>query len=129
MRAQMSVKRFVECHKFIWQYIANELEKRTSHSVSHLKAIAVEKLLENDMIDSLEYKIVSLNNNCFLCSHFERCFYCPLGRCNCRGSLYAEATIYRKIEAAEKIRDIVDYLLEREEDSIFIYERFSENVQ
>ena len=84
MRVQMSVKRFVECHKFIWQYIANELEKGTSHSVSHLKAIAVEKLLKNDMIDSLECGIVSLNNNCFLCSHFKRCSDCPLGGCNCR---------------------------------------------
>ena len=121
MRAQMSVKRFVECHKFIWQYIANELEKGIGHSVSHLRKIAVEKLLENGAIDSLEYKIVSLNNNCFLCAHFEMCFYCPLRECNCRGSLYAEATIYRKTDAAEKIRDIVDYMLEREEDSIFIY--------
>lgn len=122
MRAQMSVKRFVECHKFIWQYVVNELEKETCHSVDQLKAIAVEKLLENDMIDSIEYKIVSLNYNCFLCSHFERCIYCPLGSCNFRESLYAEATIYGKIDVAEKIRDSVDYLLERKEDSIFIYD-------
>lgn len=122
MRAQMSVKRFVECHRFIWQYIVNELKNGTSHSVSNLRAKAVKKLFDNDMIDSIEYEIVSLNNNCFLCSHFERCFYCPLRCCNSRRSLYAEVTIYRKINAAEKIRDIVDYLLERKEDSIFIYE-------
>ena len=118
----MSVKRFVECHRFIWQYIVNELKNGTSHSVSNLRAKAVKKLFDDDMIDFIEYEIVSLNNNCFLCAHFERrCSDCPLRRCNCRGSLYAEVTIYRNIDAAKKIRDAVNYMLEREEDSIFIY--------
>ena len=120
MRVQMSVKRFVECHKFVWQYVINELEQGTIIPVPCLKARAVKEMLESDMLDTAEYMILTLNNNCFLCAHFRRCYRCPIENCFLENSLYSRA-VNEEINAAEKIRDIVDYLLERKEDSIFIY--------
>lgn len=120
MRAQMSVKRFVECHKFVWQYVINELEQGTISHVPVLKARAVKEMLESDMIDTAEYMILTLNNNCFLCAHFRRCYRCLLGKCAFVNSLYNRA-VNGEINAAEKIRDIMDFALEWKEDSIFIY--------
>ena len=121
MRAQMSVKRFVECHKFVWQYVINELEQGTLIPVHYLKARAVKEMFESYMIDTAEYTILTLNNNCFLCAHFRRCYSCPIENCFSGNSLYGRA-VNGEINAAKKIRDAVNYMLERKEDSIFIYE-------
>lgn len=120
MRAQMSVERYVECHKFVWQYVINELEQGTVVPVRCLKARAVKEMLESDMIDTAEYMILTLNNYCFLCAHFRKCYRCPLGSCAFGNPLYSRA-VDGEIHAAEKIRDIMDFVLEWEEGSIFIY--------
>lgn len=120
MHVYMSVKRFLECHKFIWQYVINELEQGTITTVPCLKARAVKEMFESDMIDTAEYMILTLNNNCFLCAHFRKCFRCILGSCAFGSSLYSSA-VNGQIDSAEKIRDIMDFVLEWEEDSIFIY--------
>lgn len=106
---QMSIERFRDVHKLIWNTVighASEVSSRET-SVYFLKQVGIETAYNKGMIDLDESIVIMRHNRCLLCAEFEYCELCPLGDCNMLSSAYRNAC-HGDVNAMIEIRDIVD---------------------
>ena len=106
---QMSIERYREVHKLIWNTViafSNEV-KDGKISVAFFKSIGVEIAYEKGLLDLDEKEIILYRNNCLLCAAYPNCTGCPIGDCGIRDSLYSRA-VNGDVIAMIEIRDIVD---------------------
>lgn len=106
---QMSIERFRDVHKLIWNTVighASEVNSREA-SVYFLKQVGIETAYNKGMIDFDESIVIMRNNRCLICAAFEHCELCPLGDCNMLTSVY-KAACHGDVNAMIEIRDVVD---------------------
>lgn len=106
---QMSIERFRDVHKLIWNTVighASEVNSRKT-SLYFLKQVGIETAYNKGMIDFDESIVILRNNRCLLCAAYEYCELCPLGDCNEQASVYKRAS-HGDVNAMIEIRDIVD---------------------
>lgn len=106
---QMSIERFKDVHKLIWNTVighASEVRDR-KESVHFLKQVGIETAYNKGMLDFDESIVIMRNNMCLLCASSTRCELCPLGDCNALSSVYKKAC-HGDVNAMIEIRDIVD---------------------
>ena len=106
---QMSIERFKEVHKLIWNTVISHVEyvKKNTVSVGFLKRVGVNAAHDRDLLDLDEVDMLEYSNCCLLCASCGYCVNCPLKSCNTKESLYYRACKGDK-EAMIEIRDIVD---------------------
>ena len=106
---QMSIERFKDIHKLIWNTVighASEVRDRKK-SVYFLKQVGIETAFNKGMLDFDESIVIMRNNRCLLCASSTRCELCPLGDCNAPSSVYKKACL-GDMDAMIEIRDVVD---------------------
>ena len=121
---QMSIERFKDVHKLIWNTVighASEVNSREA-SVYFLKQVGIETAYNKGMIEFDESIVIMRNNRCLLCASFEYCELCPLGNCNMQSSVYKKAC-HGDVNAMIEIRDIVDKEPFAELSIVTLYER------
>ena len=106
---QMSIERFREVHKIIWnEVIAHAEEIKTGGaSVHFIKQVGIDKAYKKGLLDLDEVLVIENNCNCLLCAACNSCGGCILGNCYASDSLYRKAA-YGDVKAMKEIRDIVD---------------------
>lgn len=106
---QMSIERFKEVHKLIWDTVISHAEdvKKGRASIHFIKWVGVKTAYERDLLDFDEVDMLEYNNRCLLCASSGECVNCPLRDCNSIESLYYRAAGGDK-KAMCEIRDIVD---------------------
>ena len=106
---QMSVERFREIHKLIWNAALLHADdiKGGKRSVSEIKNAAVHKARDKGLLDEDEMNLILEHYSSMLCASCTSCMDCILGTCYALDSLYSRAT-KGDPAAIEKIRDVVD---------------------
>lgn len=106
---QMSIERFKELHKYIWNYVIERYDRTAypCNQIWYLKNIAVFRALESKMLDDDEAAVIYSNNSCMLCATATSCDGCALETCTTENSPFFRA--YRGDKNAMiEIRDVVD---------------------
>lgn len=106
---QMSIERFREVHKIMWNEVLAHAEeiKTGKASVHFIKQVGIDKAYQKGLLDLDEVLVIENNCNCLLCASCTSCIDCILGNCRASDSLYGKV-IYGDAEAMKEIRDIVD---------------------
>lgn len=107
---QMSIERFREIHKMMWDYVIAHAEdmEENRHSLYYLKGRGLDKAYyDKGLLDYDELIVIENNCNCLLCASVTTCQDCILGTCRTYDSLYREA-MSGDVRAMEAIRDVVD---------------------
>lgn len=104
---QMSIERFQEVHKLIWNTVIENFSERGEKFMYFLKIKGIEVAYKKGILAFDEAFCCLHNNNCLLCAACTRCEQCPIKSCNYEGSLYSRAC-EGDVEAMIEIRDIVD---------------------
>ena len=106
---QMSVERFKEVHKIIWDEVIAHADEIKTHKVTvdFLKRVGIDKAYRKGLLDLDELIVIESHYNCLLCASCTSCMDCILENCRTSGSLYVKALL-GDVHAMEEIRDIVD---------------------
>lgn len=107
---QMSIERFREIHKLIWNFViahAKDVEEGRC-SVNFLKEVGLSNAYcKRGLLDFDEVRIISDHHSCLLCASSSSCHDCVLGSCIADNSLYKRAR-GGNVSAMAEIRDVVD---------------------
>ena len=106
---QMSIERFREVHKIMWnEVIAHAEEIKTDKVTVHfLKHEGIDKAYCKGLLDLDEVIVIENNCNCLLCASCTSCMDCILGSCLPPNSLFHKV-LDGNVSAMKEIRDIVD---------------------
>lgn len=106
---QMSVERFREVHKTMWNVViahSKEIEMG-ERSLFVMKKRGLRVAYQYSLLDLDELSVIEKNNCCLLCASCTSCMDCILGNCRHDKSLYLRAANGDR-KAMEEIRDVVD---------------------
>lgn len=107
---QMSIERFREVHKYIWNYViehATEIEAGV-HSLGFFKREGLNCAYhDKGYLDFDETICIQDNFDCLLCASRMCCRDCILESCFVENSLYRRAC-RGDVQAMKEIRDVVD---------------------
>lgn len=106
---QMSIERFREVHKIMWnEVIAHAEEIKTDRVTVHfLKQAGIDKAYRKGLLDLDEVIVIENNCNCLLCAACTSCMDCILENCWTSNSLFHKV-LDGNVSAMKEIRDIVD---------------------